>query len=182
MNYFLIFILSSLSVTGFRTVDDSDTISSQKIDIKFIIRNAGMDVTGTIQTTAADIRLYPDKLTESIIRVVADPSTVDTGISIRDKHLKRSDYFDAAKYPAITLQSKKINASGKKKFKAQCNLTIKNTTRNIEMFFSSDRMNNDGAIYKGSFEINRLDFYLGEKSAILDEKIKILFEVSMTDL
>lgn len=180
MNYFLILILSSLSVSGFHIVDDGDTISNSKIDIQFIIRNAGMDVTGTVQITAADIRFYADKLAESSIRVVADPSTISTGISIRDKHLKKSDYFDAVKYPAITLQSKKISASGKKKFKAECDLTIKNATRNIEVLFSSGTMNG-ATIYKGSFEINRLDFYLGEKSAILNEKVTVFFEVR-TDL
>jgi polyisoprenoid-binding protein YceI len=162
-------------------VNGSDKIFDQKIDIRFIIRNAGMDVTGTLQTTAAEIRLNPNKLEESSIRVVADPATINTGISIRDKHLKKSDYFDIAKYPALTLQSKKIGASGRKKFKAECDLTIKNTTRNIDVLFSSRRIN-DTTIYKGSFEINRLDFYLGEKSAILDEKVKVLFEVRMYNL
>ncbi|HYG18546.1 MAG TPA: YceI family protein [Ohtaekwangia sp.] len=51
-------------------------------------------------------------------------------------------------------------------------LTIKGITRTVSIPFTVRRQNNS-TLYKGSFEINRLDFGLGEKSAILDERVKI---------
>ena len=67
--------------------------------VKFNIHNAGLEVTGTIDSVTAEIKFDPKSLSQSTIVATADPATIRTGIAIRDKHLKRSDYFDIAHYP-----------------------------------------------------------------------------------
>jgi polyisoprenoid-binding protein YceI len=148
------------------------------VKVTFEIENAGMTVTGSIQVTKTQFRFDPKDLQNSSILVVADPSTVETGISIRDKHLKRSDYFDVAKYPEIRLYSTGYRKTGKNKFVGRFNMTLKGITKEFDIPFTLVHESRT-TIYQGHVEINRLDFNLGEKSTILSEKIKVKVDVTL---
>ncbi len=140
--------------------------------VEFRIRNAGTEVTGTLYGVKAAIQFNADDLNRSSILATADPATIKTGIGIRDKHLKRSDYFNVAAYPEIRLRSKAFRKSGKNAFTGQFELTIKGISKEVTIPFALTRTGK-GICYSGSFELNRLDFNLGEKSALLDEKVHV---------
>lgn len=147
--------------------------------VKFSVHNAGIEVTGILGGATAQITFHSDEPRLNTISATADPSTIQTGIAIRDKHLRRSDYFDVEKYNAINLTSKSFRKVGRNKFKGVFDLTIKGITKSIIIPFSltyEDKF----VIYRGEFEINRLDFNLGEESLILDKNVKIYFETKTT--
>ena len=144
--------------------------------VTFSIHNAGIEVLGTLENVTAEIEFDPNNLSQSVIKATGDPSTLKTGIGIRDKHLKRTDYFNIEKYPEIRLRPRGFRKAGRNKFIGQFDLTIKGITKAITIPFTL-RHENNTARYQGSFEINRLDFNLGEKSMILDEKVKVIIEV-----
>lgn len=146
--------------------------------VTFQIVNAGVEVTGTLKVDRLEIKFDPEALPHSSVFAVADPATLQTGIGIRDKHLKRRDYFDVEKYPEIRLASNGFRRDGKNKFSGEFELTIKDVTRTIVIPFTV-RREKQGTRYQGSFDINRLDFGLGEKSMILDEKVNITIQVMM---
>ena len=147
--------------------------------VKFSVNNAGVEVTGTLGVATAQINFHSDEPNLNTISATADPATIQTGITIRDTHLMRSDYFDVEKYNAINLTSKSLRKVGKNKFKGVFNLTIKGITKSIVIPFNLT-YEEKVIIYRGEFEINRLDFKLGEESLILDEKVKISFEAKTT--
>ena len=101
--------------------------------------NAGLEVEGTLKVKHAHIRFDPDNLLHASIQVSADPSSIETGIGIRDKHLRRSDYFDTNTYPEIRLQSKSFSKRGKNEFAGKFDLTIKSTTKEITIPFTEKR-------------------------------------------
>ena len=140
--------------------------------VHFSIRNAGMAVKGTLSGVEANISFDPQDVNRSYVQAMADPATIRTGIDLRDKHLQKPDYFDAGAYPRLTLVSRSFRRTGRHQFAGQFDLTIKNTTKTVIIPFSVTRTGN-GNRYDGCFTINRLDFGLGEKSVILDEKVTI---------
>lgn len=147
---------------------------SWKIDstrVIFHISNAGLDVEGSIAGIIGDIKFSKNKLSKSSFIATAKPETIQTGIKLRDKHLKKVDYFDAENYPTIKITSKQITKS-KDGFEAICTITLKGQTRDLVIPFTFKETNNN-AEFKGSFSLNRLDFGLGEKSIILSEKVEI---------
>jgi polyisoprenoid-binding protein YceI len=156
-----------------------DTSSMGNCLVKFSVYNAGIEVTGTLGVATAQIKFDSDEPNPNTISATADPSTIQTGIAIRDKHLKRSDYLDVENYNAINLTSKSIRKVGKNKFKGVFNLTIKGITKSIIILFNLSH-ENKFIVYRGEFEINRLDFNLGDESLILDKKVKIYFEAKTT--
>jgi len=143
--------------------------------VTFTINNAGLEVSGTVDSVRAIIRFHPSNLPGSYIEAWASAATVNTGISIRDKHLKRKDYFDVETFPVIHLKSKSFRKAGRNKVSGNFDLTIKGITRSVPVTFIRSSDGHSG--YKAIFNINRLDFNLGEESMILENKVVI--EVSV---
>jgi polyisoprenoid-binding protein YceI len=152
--------------------------AQDSIQVSFTITNAGIDVQGTIEGIESDIRFDPDDLSGSSIKAWAKTSTIKTGIGIRDRHLKNSDYFNSMKHPLITLQSRGFRRSGRQKFFGDFDLTIKDVTKPVTLVFS--RTDEGKTLrYKGHFEMNRLEFGLGEESVVLGKTVKVTIEVSV---
>jgi polyisoprenoid-binding protein YceI len=81
-------------------------------------------VTGTIVVDDGDI-------TKSTVNVNIDASTVDTNEPDRDKDLKSPNFFDVAKYPAITFRSTKIEKNPDGSLKVTGDLTIHGVTKSV---------------------------------------------------
>jgi len=144
------------------------------VQLSFTTTNAGITVSGTLDGNA-DINFDPADLGNSTIRATANPATIRTGIAIRDKHLQKEDFFHTRQYPRMTLQSKRFRKTGRQSFAGDFDLTIKSITQPVTIVFS--RVLEEKAIrYEGHFEMNRLDFMLGEKSMVLDEVVRINLE------
>jgi len=75
--------------------------------ITFQIKNLGINTTGLIGGLQADIHFNPSALSSSSIEASVDVNTINTDNSSRDEHLKGEDFFDATRYPKITIKSVK---------------------------------------------------------------------------
>jgi len=158
-----------LSFCSISVAQDSWKVDSTRV--VFHISNAGLDVEGTVAGIEADIKFLKNKPNKSLFTATANSGTIQTGIKLRDKHLKKSDYFDSEKYPIIKIKSKQI-AKSKEGFESLSSVTIKGITKDVTIPFTFSQTNNK-AEFKGSFYLNRLDFGLGEKSIILSDKVEV---------
>jgi polyisoprenoid-binding protein YceI len=140
--------------------------------VTFSIVNAGMEVTGVIDSVRAVANIDLDHLVQSTIVASADPATIRTGITIRDRHLMRSDYFNVACYSRIHLRSTALRKTGRHTFTGNFDLTVKGITRSVMIPFTLKRERGKTQ-YSGSFTVNRLDFRLGEESPILGDRVTV---------
>ena len=135
--------------------------------VNFTISNFGFDVTGTFTGLAGKIAFDPQQPASDNFDVTIDAATVNTGNSLRDKHLLEDGYFDVANYPHIRLASSGISGkNGAYKFTGK--LTIKAKTKDIAFPFTVTSTA-DGLIFHGTFKINRKDFDVGGTSTISNE-------------
>lgn len=110
--------------------------------------------------------LEADPKTRTLVSVQAtiQAASIDTRIKKRDKHLRSSDFFDAAKYPEIQFKSKKVTGSGDN-ISVTGDLTIKGITKEVVLngSFLGTTTGPQGKLRAG-FEatgtINRKDFGL----------------------
>ena len=109
--------------------------------------------------------LHADK---TVFHISVNAGTVNTGNELRDDHLKKETYFDAAHYPDISFASTKVLQTDKNSMlMVYGNLTIKNHTKAIAFPFNVEAAGTD-YLFKGAFSINRKDFEVGGSSIIAD--------------
>jgi len=133
--------------------------------------------------------LEADSKTKTLISAEATIQTasIDTRIDKRDKHLRSSDFFDAANYPVIHFKSKKVTGSGNN-ITLVGDITIKGVTKEIILkgSFLGTTTGPKGKLRAG-FEatgaINRKDFGLNWNKVtetggiIVGDEIKIGLEI-----
>ena len=68
---------------------------------------------------------------QSSVQVTLPLDRLDTHVPALDEHLKKPDFFDAAKYPTVTFKSTAVQPLGGNKFKVTGDLTVHGVTRPI---------------------------------------------------
>lgn len=147
--------------------------------VHFVIKNFGINTGGDFSNLSGTIHFLPENLSESHFNVSVSASTIDTDNSMRDNNLKSDEYFDAAKYPKITLVSTKIektNKTGEGYFYFTGNLTIEGITKAISFPFQAKAQNN-GYLFTGNFQIDRTEFGVGEKNIVLSNLVAVTLSV-----
>lgn len=145
-------------------------VTNSKVGFK--IKNAGLTVDGSFKGLEADIVFDPAKAYGNKIEASVDVKTINTSSNARDKHLKKEEYFDAEKFPKITMKSSSFSKGDDGKFKGFFNLSIKGTTKTVPVIFSFVETNGK-ATFMGTFKINRLDYKVGESSWVMSDDVNI---------
>lgn len=138
--------------------------------VTFKIKHAlGSTADGSFKGFTGAVVFDPQNLSNAALKATIDTKTIDTGLGLRDKTLRGNEYFDVEKYPKISMISTKIEKSTKEnEYIGYFNLTIKKTTKNIKIPFTFVQ-NGTNAQFKSTFQINRLEYEVGEKSSLLGD-------------
>ena len=147
----------------------------EKSSVKFKIKNFGFNnVTGSFKGLQGTVQFDPENLAGSRMDVTVDAKSVNTGINLRDNHLRKEEYFDVKKYPVIRFVSSKITPSSKAGTLFMFGkLTIKNVSQEISFPFTAVAREG-GYLFTGEFKINRINFGIGESSSVSDNLTVIL--------
>ena len=167
----LLGIMSFLSV-----VAQSQAWKVTNSKITFKIKNAGLTVDGSFKGLEANIHFDPAKAYGNKIEASIDVKTINTSIDARDKHLKKEEYFDADKFPRISMTATSFSKGDDGKFKGFFNVTIKGNTKTVPVIFTFTETNGK-ATFMGTFKINRLDFKVGESSWVMSDDVNITIVV-----
>ena len=74
--------------------------------IGFRVKHMGLvDVPGYFRDFTGTVNYDPKDVTKSTVEFTAKVTSVDTGVSRRDDHLRTADFFDVAKFPDLTFKS-----------------------------------------------------------------------------
>jgi len=145
--------------------------------IVFQIRNFGLLVEGTFTGIRGNIIFDPANVDKCAFDVSIDAGSIDTGIALRNQHLRKEKYLDTETYPAIRFVSEKLSFDQlSNKWIVSGHLTIKKTTRKISFPFTV-MQKQESHIFKGGFSINRHDFRIGESSFSMGDEVAIKLQV-----
>jgi len=86
--------------------------------------------TGTITVDRANLQ-------NSTVEATVEVASISTANPDRDKHLQSADFFDVAKFPAITFKSKTWKKTGENTFDVTGALTIKDVTKEVVLKVTS---------------------------------------------
>ena len=172
-------IIIALTVLLFCVATKAQTFTPTDAGSKvhFVIKNFGIKTGGDFTGLAGSIIFNPKALNTSKFIVTVNAATINTDNSTRDKHLKKSEYFDVTKYPLISFTSTQIiESTSAGRFYVVGNLTIKNITKVVQFGFSADFKDNS-YFFKGGFDINRKDFGVGGSSMSMSDNLTISLEI-----
>ena len=146
--------------------------------IHFVIRNFGINTGGDFTGLKGTVIFDPNALPSSKFDVSISAGTIDTDNSTRDKSLRSDEYFDVNKYPNINLSSTKISVANSSDgaYLFTGNITIHGVKRGIVFPFNAEIIDDD-YLFTANFDLNRLDFGIGQKSAVLSNKVAVNLKV-----
>src|SRR5690606_12831151 len=87
------------------------------------------NVSGKIEIYNASIQANDDTWENAKIEFEGDASSISTGSTDRDNHLKSADFFDVENFPKISFSSTSFNPNGK----LEGNLTIKGISKAVSL-------------------------------------------------
>lgn len=169
----LLFAVLTASSQTLTPVDASSKVS-------FVIKNFGVKTNGTFNGLKGSINFDPKNLSTSSFSVSVNAASVNTGNDTRDKHLRKSEYFNAEKFPLITYVSTKITESTiAGRFFVTGSLTIKGVSKEVKFGFNATPTDK-GYVLAGDFDINRRDFGVGGSSISMSDNLKVALQIAAT--
>ena len=142
------------------------TIDPNHSTAQFTVRHLGIsNVTGSFTKVTGTAVLNEKEITQSQVQASIDVNSIDTRVEARDKDLRSPNFFDAAKYPTIEFNSKRIVKNGDK-LQLIGDLTIHGTTREVTLDVDgptpeiNDPWGNARRGFSATTTVNRRDFNL----------------------
>lgn len=141
------------------------------------------EVDGNFKTFNAKINATKADLSDAVFEMTADINSINTDNERRDGHLQGADFFDAARYPALTFKSTSFTRTEGKSYKLVGNLTMHGVTKPITLMAvltgpitaNGPQGKQEKVGMKVSGTLNRMDFGVGKAgSAVVSEEVAIL--------
>ena len=169
---FFAFFLSLTAQIGL-----SQSFIKDKSQVTFKIKNAGFWVNGSFSEFEIQSQFNPQALESSQVSGTLSVKSIATNNKKRDEHLRSEDYFEAEKFPQITLTSTQLSKQGDS-YLWKGKLKIKETEKSVQIPFSMEEKS-DHFLLKGEFTINRVEYGVGGKSWLMNQKVYIQLQCAI---
>jgi polyisoprenoid-binding protein YceI len=162
------------------------TSDAQHSEVDFSIRHLSVsNIHGRIGNVAATIMLNDAHIAKSSVTATIDVSTIDTGVTPRDNHLKTADFFEVAKFPTATFTSTSVAKKGSG-LTVTGNLTLHGVTRPVVLDVESPSAPQESVMdhklhrgFTATTILSRSAFGIGPKfpAAVVGEEVKLTIEI-----
>jgi polyisoprenoid-binding protein YceI len=132
--------------------------------INFSVRHFFSPVQGKFRSFTGTIRYDQGHPEDSSVSFTVQSASIDTDNEKRDGHLKSPDFFDVAKFPTLTFESKKVtpDRSNRKRLNVTGTLTLHGVSQNVTipvtLLGTGKGMMGPIAGFEADFEVNRKDY------------------------
>lgn len=99
---------------------------------------------------------------------------------MRNKDLKKEEYFDEANYPKITFQSTNVSRKEDHLITVTRTLTIKKTEKEVSFNVAYTEKSNE-VVFVFSLPLKRRDYDVGGSSWILSDDLEANLQITMTE-
>ncbi len=107
-------------------------IDNDHSNVGFKVRHMMVsNVKGDFTRFSGNVDIDDNDLAKTKVDAVIETASINTGVAKRDEHLKSPDFFDVAKYPAMTFVSRKVKKEGLDKLKIYGQLTLHGVTKDV---------------------------------------------------
>lgn len=153
MNLLSIFLISFFALTGY-----SLSNATEKNLVNFHITKGFGKVTGHFKEVEYKINLADEK--SSSLSGTVKIASVQTTSSLRDKHLQNEEWFNAAQYPLVAIQSRKITKLSNGSYVGLFEIKIKGKSHLMQIPFDVLKSGDKKSV-KAAFTLSISDFDIG---------------------
>ena len=153
---------------------------------QFSVRHMGIStVRGAFTKVSGSIQYDPSDPAKTTIEATIDANSVDTRVEKRDNDLRSPDFFDVAKYPALTFSSKRVETAGSGKMKVVGDLTIHGVTKEVVLDVDGPTApikDPRGNLHMGASAtttVNRKDFGVNGAGAAVGDDVPITIDMEL---
>jgi polyisoprenoid-binding protein YceI len=153
----------------------------------FTIRHMGItDVNGEFKKFDVVLKTPNADLTGATIEMTAETSSINTGLQMRDDHLKTADFFDATTYPTLSFKSTAVTKLKGVGYQIIGNLTMRGVTKTVTFTAAhngtvKNEAGKNVAGFKLTGAIKRSDFGIGQPSQGLADEVKLLCDLEVVE-
>jgi polyisoprenoid-binding protein YceI len=152
------------------------TVDTPNAKVTFSVKGPFGTVHGSFSGLQATIKFDEKDLSNSSVSATIDAKTISTGVGLRNHDLRsEAQWLDTDKFPQIRFRSTKIEKTDKG-YKATGELTLKSTTKPLEIPFTFSTKGSTG-LFKGQFQVKREDYQLGKDGGSVGSVVTINLEV-----
>jgi polyisoprenoid-binding protein YceI len=159
------------------TIEAFSQLKFDKGTVSFSIKNAGLTVNGSFGIMKANISFDPKNPEMAQLEGRVDVNSIETGIKMRNKHLKKEEYFHTEKYPEILMKLNKVQKDPKG-LTGYFWITMRGIKKEVSFPLIYSTVGDSGNL-KGSFTLNRRDFNVGGSSWTMADEVKVKIEVQL---
>lgn len=141
------------------------------LKVSFRIKNAGIGVDGSFAKASGYADLQQGNPAASRFRGEVEAAFIETGIGLRNQHLRRAEYFDVARFPLLRMQSVEVQMV-QGKYQVTWDITMKGQTRRLKSDVDVIRQG-DAFLLKTEMTINRRDWKIGGSSLTMADQVKV---------
>lgn len=191
MKHFLLASAASLAL-GASAYADSYVFDPGHTEVRFYYNHAGLsEQSGEWTVSGGQVEFDADDLAATKVSVTIDASSVDTGVTDLDNHLKGSDFFDVGAHPEITFVSTSVAQTAANSITMIGDLTIKGVSKQVTLDFA---LNHNGPHPLGQFieyyegdwigvegggELLRSDFGVGMFAPLTSDRVRLAISAEL---
>ena len=125
-----LFVATLVSVASF--AQTKYNVDSYHSFLNFSVGHMGISfVDGKMDKYEGTLAMDGENVSTAKFDFTIDTNSINTGIEMRDNHLRSADFFDVANHKDMKFVSTSIKKAGKNKYKLNGNLTIKGITKPV---------------------------------------------------
>jgi polyisoprenoid-binding protein YceI len=133
------------------------------------------DPSGSFKTMDGTVEFDEANIEATQFNLKIDVKSISTGNGMMNKKSQTAEWFDATKFPFAKFKSTKVTKKGAE-LSIVGDLTIKGITKQYTIPATYTK-NGDQLSFKGTFNVNRMEFKVGKKSEIVPDLMKVSFQV-----
>ena len=169
---YILFLLGFVGLTAFTIL----AINNYEVTKDFSIEFKSKDPSGSFKIMEGQIDFDEKDLANSNFDFKIDVRSISTGNGMMTKKAQTPEWFDSAKHPYAKFKSTKVEKKEGNLYNITGNLTIKGITKTVTVPANYSKSGSK-ITFKGTFNINRIDFKVGKKSTAVPDIMKVNFEI-----
>jgi polyisoprenoid-binding protein YceI len=150
-------------------------IQPEASEITFRATSRLMNAEGHFGRFSGDVVADPARPTGARISLTIEAASLDTGIGMRDNHLRSADFFDIERFPTIAFQSVRVETAGRRAT-VTGSLTLHGVTREIAVPVDV-QITETALVASGEFIVNRGEYAMNYNSFLnpIGNEVRVAF-------